>query len=53
MDKKYQATGHWLITGGTGAYTGLQGAGTANCDVSHFPYDRHIETGQVWWLNGS
>jgi hypothetical protein len=51
VDKQNQATGKWLITGGTGAYEGIQGAGTASCDLSHFPYDRHIETGKIWWLS--
>jgi hypothetical protein len=50
VDKKMQATGKWQISGGTGAYAGLQGAGTATCDLSHFPYDRHTETGRIWWL---
>lgn len=40
----------WLITGGTGAYTGLQGSGTcfANAEDS-FPWINHTENGQVWW----
>lgn len=46
-----QATGHWIITGGTGAYTGLQGAGTAMCDAAMFPYEYHVETGNVWWVS--
>ena len=50
VDKNYQAIGNWFITGGTGAYAGLQGAGTATCDMSHYPYDRHTETGKIWWL---
>lgn len=45
----YQGAGTWLITGGTGAYTGLQGDGTWAADASTFPNIRHTETGTVWW----
>jgi hypothetical protein len=45
----YQGTGTWLITGGTRAYTGLQGDGTWAADASTFPYIRHTETGTIWW----
>ncbi|MGD0440492.1 MAG: hypothetical protein ABSB52_07660 [Acidimicrobiales bacterium] len=40
----------WLITGGTGAYSGLQGSGTcfANAEDT-FPWINHTENGQVWW----
>jgi hypothetical protein len=49
----YQGTGTWLITGGTGAYAGLQGDGTWAADATTFPYIRHTETGQVWWSSPS
>jgi hypothetical protein len=45
----YQGAGTWLITGGTGAYAGLQGDGAWAADASTFPYIRHTETGTVWW----
>lgn len=40
----------WVITGGTGAYTGLQGNGTcfANAEGT-FPWINHTEQGQAWW----
>jgi hypothetical protein len=49
----YQGTGTWLITGGTGAYAGLQGDGSWAADATTFPYIRHTETGQVWWSSPS
>ena len=49
----YQGTGTWLITGGTGAYAGLQGDGTWDANASTFPYIRHTETGQVRWTSSS
>jgi hypothetical protein len=45
----YQGAGTWVITGGTGAYTRLQGDGTWAADASTFPDIRHTETGTVWW----
>jgi hypothetical protein len=40
----------WLITGGTGAYTGLQGDGTCFANAQNtFPWINHTENGQVWW----
>lgn len=43
-------TATWVITGGTGAYTGMQGEGlTSQCDASQtYPYILHTSTGQVW-----
>jgi len=40
----------WLVTGGTGAYEGLQGDGTcfANAEGT-FPWINHTEHGTVWW----
>jgi hypothetical protein len=47
--KTYQTTScNWVITGGTGAYSGIQGEGTCTADASHFPYVRHTETGKLW-----
>jgi hypothetical protein len=48
LAKTYQGNGAWVITGGTGAYAGLQGEGTWVADASHFPYIRHTETGQLF-----
>jgi hypothetical protein len=46
--KTYQTTScDWVITGGTGAYTGAHGEGTCTADASHFPYIRHTETGEL------
>jgi hypothetical protein len=40
----------WLITGGTGAYTGMQGDGTCFANAQNtFPWINHTEHGQVWW----
>jgi hypothetical protein len=40
----------WVITGGTGAYTGLQGDGTCFANAENtFPWINHTEQGQVWW----
>jgi hypothetical protein len=40
----------WVITGGTGAYTGLQGSGTCLASaVNTFPWINHTENGQVSW----
>jgi hypothetical protein len=42
--------GSWVITGGTGAYAGLQGSGTAFANAENtFPWINHTEHGQVWW----
>jgi hypothetical protein len=42
----------WLITGGTGAYTGLQGNGTCFANAENtFPWINHTENGQVWWTS--
>jgi hypothetical protein len=47
--KTFQTTScSWVITGGTGAYAGIQGEGTCTADASHFPYIRHTETGQLY-----
>jgi hypothetical protein len=40
-------SGTWVITGGTGAYRGLEGEGTVSADASTFPYARHTSTGVV------
>jgi hypothetical protein len=47
--KTYQSTGAtWVITGGTGAYVGAHGEGTATADASHFPYiGPHTATGTL------
>jgi hypothetical protein len=40
----------WLITGGTGAYIGLQGDGTCFANAENtFPWVNHTEQGSVWW----
>ena len=40
----------WLITGGTGAYAGLQGSGTCFANAENtFPWINHTEHGSVWW----
>jgi hypothetical protein len=40
----------WVITGGTGAYTGLQGNGNADADAQNtFPWINHNSWGAVWW----
>jgi len=43
-----QGSGAWVITGGTRAYSGIQGVGTWAADASHFPYARHMETGTLY-----
>ena len=41
----------WVITGGTGAYTGLQGSGTCFANAENtFPWINHTENGQVSWV---
>jgi hypothetical protein len=40
----------WVITGGTGAYTGLEGSGTCVGNGENtFPWINHTEHGTVWW----
>jgi hypothetical protein len=39
----------WVITGGTGAYAGLQGDGTWFGDAAMFPWIYRPGTGRVWW----
>ncbi|HXW80616.1 MAG TPA: hypothetical protein VEJ84_14015 [Acidimicrobiales bacterium] len=42
--------GSWVITGGTGAYAGLQGSGTSFANAENtFPWINHTERGSVWW----
>jgi len=44
----------WVITGGNGAYAGLQGNGTCAANLANtYPYVEHTSTGQVWWTNRS
>ena len=39
----------WVITGGTGEYSGLQGDGTCFANAENtFPWINHTEHGQVW-----
>jgi hypothetical protein len=47
--KTYTGSGTWVITGGTGAYSGLHGSGKWTADARKFPYIRHTETGRVSW----
>jgi hypothetical protein len=46
-----QAT--WVITGGTGAYAGLQGDGTWDGDASTLPWCYRLATGKVWYVNSN
>ena len=39
----------WVITGGSGAYVGLQGNGTATANASLYPYILHTPTGHVYY----
>jgi hypothetical protein len=39
----------WVITGGTGAYAGLQGDGTWFANSSMVPWVYKLATGKVWW----
>lgn len=40
----------FVITGGTGAYAGLQGSGTTFCNAENtFPWINHTSHGTVWW----
>lgn len=40
----------WLITGGTGAYAGIEGSGTCFANGENtVPYFNHTEHGAVWW----
>jgi hypothetical protein len=43
----------WVITGGTGAYTGLQGSGTWFGNAATIPWIYRVATGQVWWARSS
>ena len=43
----------WVITGGTGAYTGLQGSGTWFGNATTFPWIYRPGTGKVWWTGDS
>ena len=43
----FQGSGTWVITGGSGAYTGVKAEGTWTADASGFPYIRHTETGLI------
>jgi hypothetical protein len=44
----------WDITGGSGAYAGLQGAGKCEANIATtYPYVWHVSTGQVWWSGAS
>jgi hypothetical protein len=43
----------WVITGGTGAYAGLQGDGTWFGDASMVPWVYKSATGQVWWASNN
>ena len=43
----------WVITGGTGAYAGLQGEGTWAGDASTIPWCYRLATGKVWYLSQS
>jgi predicted heme/steroid binding protein len=45
----YTGTGTWYITGGTGAYLGVQGEGTWMADAATLPngYIRHTEKGRL------
>jgi hypothetical protein len=49
----FMGSGTWVITGGTGTYSGLEGEGTWSADASTFPYIRHTETGTVHLTSGS
>jgi hypothetical protein len=39
----------WVITGGTGAYAGLEGSGTWYGNAATFPWIYRPGTGKVWW----
>ena len=39
-----------VITGGTGAYAGLQGSGTWEGDASMLPWCYRLATVKVWYL---
>jgi hypothetical protein len=44
----------WVITGGNGSYSGLQGDGTCMAKTATtYPYVWHVSTGQVWWSDAS
>jgi hypothetical protein len=43
----------WVVTGGTGAYSGLQGSGTCFGNAENtFPWINHTEHGTVSWARG-
>jgi hypothetical protein len=50
--KTYQGSGTWVITGGTGASTGVIGSGTWKADARFFPYVRHTEVGTLYYQLG-
>jgi len=42
----------WVITGGTGAYSGLQGDGSCFANAENtFPWINHTENGTIWWAH--
>jgi hypothetical protein len=43
----------WVITGGTGAYAGLEGDGTWFADSSMVPWVYKSATGDVWWAGNN
>jgi hypothetical protein len=43
----FPGEGNWVITGGTGAYAGVQGTGTWVADGATFPYFVHTEYGSI------
>jgi hypothetical protein len=43
----------WVITGGTGAYAGLQGNGSWFADSSMVPWVYKLATGKVWWAGSN
>lgn len=44
----------WVITGGSGAYAGLQGDGSCFANAQGtFPWINHTEQGSVWWAGPS
>jgi hypothetical protein len=43
----------WVITGGTGAYSGLEGSGTWFGDAATTPWIYRPATGKIWWANNN
>ncbi len=43
----------WVITGGTGAYSGLEGSGTWYGDAAMVPWVYRPSTGKVWWATSN